>query len=63
MICTECGTRFEPMTDAYRCPECGEENYPPDDGEKVFTNCNVCGAQLRTRFEYEVGMCERCADD
>lgn len=29
--CDECGTHFEPMTDAYRCPVCGTENYPEDD--------------------------------
>lgn len=29
--CDECGARFEPMTDAFRCPVCGTENYPEDD--------------------------------
>ena len=28
--CEECGEEFEPMTDAYKCPACGTENYPPD---------------------------------
>jgi Zn finger protein HypA/HybF involved in hydrogenase expression len=31
--CDECGTVFTPITDAYRCPECGTEKYPPDEGE------------------------------
>lgn len=30
MICQECGTRYEPMTDAYKCPCCGAENYPDE---------------------------------
>lgn len=32
-----------------------------DQAERVFTNCNVCGAPLRTRDEDEMGMCDRCA--
>ena len=69
--CDECGCRFEPITDAYRCPECGAENYPDGDDDyhragpyrPVFTNCNVCGVKLRTVAEDQVGMCERCADE
>jgi hypothetical protein len=34
----------------------GDGDYGP-----VFTNCNVCGIQLRTRDEDEMGMCERCS--
>lgn len=26
MKCDECGSIFEPMTDAYKCPVCGSEN-------------------------------------
>lgn len=29
--CQECGTWFEPMTDAFKCPECGAENYPDEE--------------------------------
>lgn len=29
--CDECGTVYEPMTDAYRCPLCGASNYPQDE--------------------------------
>lgn len=25
--CQDCGTKYEPMTDAYRCPDCGAENH------------------------------------
>lgn len=28
--CDECGTKYEPMTDTYTCPECGTSNYPDD---------------------------------
>lgn len=27
----------------------------------VFTNCNVCGTKLHTKFEDQMGMCSRCA--
>lgn len=55
------------MTDAYRCPACGTENYPEDDAfyppvpRHVFTNCNVCGIPLRTIEEESMGMCGSCA--
>ena len=29
--CCECETLFIPVTDAYECPLCGEENYPEVD--------------------------------
>lgn len=29
--CQECGHQFEPLSDAYVCPECGAENCPPDE--------------------------------
>jgi DNA-directed RNA polymerase subunit RPC12/RpoP len=29
--CEDCGAMYEPMTDAYRCPECGAENYPEEE--------------------------------
>lgn len=58
--CDECGTRFEPMTDAYKCPDCGAENGPMDD-EQVFTNCNVCGRALRFAAEDRMGMCFNCS--
>jgi hypothetical protein len=29
--CPECGTKYEPITDACKCPCCGEENYPETD--------------------------------
>lgn len=29
--CAECGTTYEPMTDAYACPTCGANNYPSDE--------------------------------
>jgi DNA-directed RNA polymerase subunit RPC12/RpoP len=61
--CDECGQRFEPMTDAYKCPACGTENYPDEDGEFIFTNCNVCGVRLRWQFEDRMGMCARCANE
>ena len=28
--CGLCDARFEPMTDEYKCPECGYENEPPE---------------------------------
>jgi len=31
MICSECGTVYEPITDAYECPVCGTPNYPDED--------------------------------
>ncbi len=31
MICDECGEKFEPMTDSYKCPVCGTENHPEGD--------------------------------
>lgn len=33
ILCDECGTRFEPTTDAYKCPLCGAENYPDEDDD------------------------------
>jgi Zn finger protein HypA/HybF involved in hydrogenase expression len=33
ITCEECGTVYEPITDAYKCPACGTENYPEDDDE------------------------------
>lgn len=41
ILCDECGTRFEPMTDAYKCPLCGAENYPDDDDGSQ--PCRCCG--------------------
>lgn len=67
--CDECGTVFRVMTDSYRCPTCGTNNYPDDnagDGpaeSHVFRNCNVCGIVLRSDDEFRMGMCERCASE
>ena len=33
ITCDECGARFEPLTDAFKCPVCGTENYPEDDDD------------------------------
>lgn len=33
------------------------------DCEPVFSNCNVCGIVLRGKPEFEMGMCDRCADE
>ena len=71
MECEECGAEYRPMTDAYRCPECGTENYPPDEQDEyepyrvkpVYTNCNVCGIVLRADTELLMGLCDRCADE
>lgn len=30
ILCSECGTRYLPITDAYKCPCCGESNWPED---------------------------------
>lgn len=35
--CEECGAKYEPMTDAYKCPVCGTENYPADDEDDCPT--------------------------
>ncbi len=32
--CQECGTKYMPATDAYKCPTCGAENYPPADDDE-----------------------------
>jgi DNA-directed RNA polymerase subunit RPC12/RpoP len=29
--CDECGAKYIPITDAYKCPVCGTENYPEED--------------------------------
>ena len=34
--CDECGTHFEPMTDASKCPVCGCENYFDEDDEEFW---------------------------
>jgi len=31
--CDECGTRFQPIDDRYKCPMCGTENHPPADDD------------------------------
>jgi len=62
--CEECGTKYTPISDSYRCPCCGESNYPDVQLECRATNyCNVCGIKLRTRDEGQMGMCERCASE
>jgi uncharacterized Zn finger protein (UPF0148 family) len=33
--CDECGARFIPLDDSYRCPVCGTENYPDEDEDAV----------------------------
>lgn len=39
------------------------ESYEAWEAERkpVFTNCNVCGRQLITTDEDEMGMCQICA--
>ena len=36
--CPECGTRYFIVTDAFRCPSCGEENLPDE-----MAQCGFCG--------------------
>ena len=31
--CSECGMIYEPMTDSYTCPCCGESNWPDEQEE------------------------------
>jgi hypothetical protein len=31
------------------------------DEQPVFANCNACGITLRSKDEFAMGMCERCA--
>lgn len=59
--CDECGQHYEPMTDAFKCPTCGAENYQDDNAGFVFSHCNVCGIRILRGDEGEMGMCERCA--
>lgn len=71
MRCDECGDVFEPMTDAFKCPTCGTENYPEDDDPDQGPyrpalspdKCNVCGIPLRTFDEERMGMCDSCASE
>ena len=33
------------------------------EGERVFTNCNVCGRELIMTDEEAMGMCQICANE
>lgn len=71
MKCGECDTSFTPITDAYKCPLCGAENYPDDDyfdpgvvGDESEGECPSCGARLDYREvipEADVG-CNYCPE-
>lgn len=41
-----------------RCPQC----HRPMDGPVSKSNCNVCGRELATEAEDEIGLCGMCAD-
>lgn len=59
--CDECGTKYHPVSDTYRCPCCGESNYPPDNDDCIYDRCQVCGLTLQNRWEKASGLCDRCA--
>lgn len=52
IVCFECGCRYEPMTDSYTCPVCGEENYPDADHPDYDTLANRAD-HLRDEAKYE----------
>lgn len=37
--------------------------FPDESDENIFSNCNVCGRKLHYAEEYEVGMCNLCANE
>jgi DNA-directed RNA polymerase subunit RPC12/RpoP len=63
MKCDECGETFEPMTDAYKCPTCGTENYPDEDDDmpsrkRPIGECEECNFPLYAGDDPY--LCEAC---
>ena len=53
ITCEECGVKYHPLTDAYKCPECGTENYPEDeDGVELMTINQIAEDAINLFLEY-----------
>lgn len=69
ILCGECCTDFEPMTDSYTCPVCGAENYPDqltnEEAEAVYDaapSVPMSEERINEIVEYATRAweCERC---